>query len=93
MQEQPSKLTKSKSEASHNFWQSIIKKIYAPNADVISLHRRDVLVAFKRLQKAKPDYGFGISYKQESKGYRTAISRKLFACASLWIVRLQLNSR
>ena len=70
MQEQPSKLTKSKSEASHNFWQPLVKKIYAPNADVIFLHRRDVLAAFKRLQKAKPDYGFEISYKQGAKGYR-----------------------
>ncbi len=62
--------TKSKIEASHNFWQPLVKKIYAQNADVIFLHRRDVLAAFKRLQKAKPDYGFEISYKQESKGYR-----------------------
>lgn len=59
-----------KSEACHNFWQPLVKKIYAQNADVIFLHRRDVLAAFKRLQKAKPDYGFEISYKQGSKGYR-----------------------
>jgi len=62
--------TKSKIEASHNFWQPLVKKIYAQNADVIFLHRREVLAAFKRLQKAKPGYGFEISYKQESKGYR-----------------------
>ena len=68
MQEQSSKLTKS--DACYNFWQPLVKKIYAPNADVIFLHRRDVLAAFKRLQKAKPDYGFEISYKQGSKGYR-----------------------
>ena len=68
MQERSSKLTKS--EACSNFWQSIIKKIYAQNADVIFLRKRDVLAAFKRLQKAKPDYDFEISYKQESKGYR-----------------------
>ena len=61
---------KSKSETCCDFWRSLVKNIYAQNADVISLHRRDVLAAFKRLQKAKPDYGFEISYKQESKGYR-----------------------
>lgn len=61
---------KSKFEACSNFWQSIIKKIYAQNADVIFLHKRDVLAAFTRLQKAKSDYGFEISYKQELKGYR-----------------------
>ncbi|ACX75693.1 hypothetical protein FSU_2635 [Fibrobacter succinogenes subsp. succinogenes S85] len=70
MQEQTSKFIKSKSETCCDFWQSLVKKIYAPNADVIFLHRRDVLAAFKRLQKAKPNYGFEISYKQESKGYR-----------------------
>lgn len=68
MQEQSSKLTKL--ESCHNFWRPLVKKIYAPNADVIFLHKRDVLAAFTRLQKAKPDYGFEISYKQESKGYR-----------------------
>jgi hypothetical protein len=70
MREQSQNLIKSKSEACHNFWQPLVKKIYAQNADVIFLHRRDVLAAFKRLQKAKPNYGFEISYKQESKGYR-----------------------
>jgi len=70
MQEPTKNSTKSKSEPCLNFWQSIIKKIYAQNADVIFLHRRDVLAAFKRLQKAKPDCDFEISYKQESKGYR-----------------------
>ena len=63
-------LIKSKLEASRNFWLPLVKKIYAPNADVVFLHRRDVLAAFTRLQKAKPGYGFEISYKQESKGYR-----------------------
>ena len=60
----------SKSDACCNFWQPLVKKIYAQNADVIFLRKRDVLAAFKRLQKAKPDCGFEISYKQESKGYR-----------------------
>jgi hypothetical protein len=59
-----------KSKACSNFWKPLVKKIYAQNADVIFLHRRDVLAAFKRLQKAKPNYGFEISYKQGSKGYR-----------------------
>ena len=68
MQEQSSKLTKS--EACRDFWQPLVRKIYAPNADVIFLQRWDVLAAFTRLQKAKPGYGFEISYKQESKGYR-----------------------
>ena len=68
MQEKSSK--NSQSDACYNFWQPLVKKIYAQNADVISLHKRDVLAAFKRLQKAKPGYGLEISYKQESKGYR-----------------------
>lgn len=68
MQERSSKLTKS--EACHNFWRPLVKEIYAPNADVIFLHKRDVLAAFKRLQKATLDYDFEISYKRESKGYR-----------------------
>lgn len=68
MQEQSSKLTKS--EVCRNFWQPLVKKIYAQNADVIFLQKRDVLATISRLQKAKPDYGFEISYKQESKGYR-----------------------
>lgn len=59
-----------KSETCCIFWQPLVKKIYAQNADAIFTHKRDVLAAFKRLQKAKPDYGFEISYKQESKGYR-----------------------
>ncbi|SIN83252.1 hypothetical protein [Fibrobacter sp. UWB11] len=70
MQKTSPKFSKSKFEACCNFWQPLVKKIYAQNADVIFLHRRDVLAALKRLQKAKPDYGFEISYKQESKGYR-----------------------
>ena len=70
MQNQSPNFTKSKFETCHNFWQPLVKKIYAPNADVVFLHRRDVLAAFKRLQKAKPGYGFEISYKQGSKGYR-----------------------
>lgn len=46
------------------------KKFYAQNADEISLRKRDVFVAFTRLQKAKLNYGLEISYKQESKGCR-----------------------
>ena len=68
MQEKSSK--NSQSEACLNFWQPLVKKIYAQNADVIFLHRRDVLAAFTRLQKAKPNYGFEISCKQGSNGYR-----------------------
>ena len=68
MQEQSSKLTKS--DACYNFWQPLVKKIYAQNADAIFTHKRDVLAAFKRLQKVKLDYDFEISYKQGSKGYR-----------------------
>jgi hypothetical protein len=70
MQKTSTKFSKSKSEACCNFWQPLVKKIYAPNADVVFLHRRDVLAAFKRLQKARPDCDFEISYKQGTKGYR-----------------------
>jgi hypothetical protein len=53
MQEQSPKRTKSKSEACSNFWQSIVKKIYAQIADMNFLHKRDVLVAFTRLKKSE----------------------------------------
>ena len=81
MQDSPKNPAKSKSEACSNFWQPLVKKIYAPNADVVFLQRWDVLAAFKRLQKAKPDYGFEISYKQGSKGYRDC-DRSQIVCLS-----------
>lgn len=62
--------TKSKSDACHNFWQPIVKKIYACNTDGIFPGKDDVCAAFIRLQKAWPNAGFQISYKQESWGYR-----------------------
>lgn len=34
-----------KLEACHNFWQPLVKDIYAQNADAFSLHKRDVLAA------------------------------------------------
>ena len=84
MQVPPQNPINSKSEACLNFWQPLVKKIYAPNADVVFLHRRDVLAAFKRLQKAKPGYGFEISYKQGSKGYRDCYkSQVICLCKSL----------
>lgn len=61
---------KSKSEACHNFWQPIVKKIYACNADGIFPDKDGVCAAFVNLQKAWPNIGFEISYKQESRGYR-----------------------
>ncbi len=70
MQEQTSKFIKSKSDACHNFWQSLVKKIYASNTDGIFPDKDDVYAAFVRLQEARPDVGFEISYKQESRGYR-----------------------
>ena len=84
MQEQFPYHAKSKSDACHNFWQPLVKDIYAQNADAFSLHKRDVLAAFKRMQKAKPDYGFEISYKQGSKGYRDCDkSQVICLCKSL----------
>lgn len=62
--------TKSKSEAYHNFWQPLIKKIYACYTDGIFPDKDRACAAFVRLQKARPDAGFEISYKQESRGYR-----------------------
>ena len=70
MQEQTSKFTKSKSEACHNFWQPLVKNIYASNTDGIFPNKDGVYAAFVRLQKAWPNIGFEISYKQESRGYR-----------------------
>ena len=62
--------TKSKSEAYHNFWQPLVKKIYACDADGIFPDKDGVYAAFARLQKARPNLDFEISYKQESRGYR-----------------------
>ncbi len=61
---------KSKSEAGHNFWQPLVKKIYACNMDGLFPDKDCVFVTFVRLQKAQPDVGFEISYKQDSRGYR-----------------------
>lgn len=61
---------KFKSDACHNFWQPLVKKIYACNADGIFPDKDGVYAAFVRLQKARPNVGFEISYKQESRGYR-----------------------
>ena len=62
--------TKSKSDVCHNFWQPLVRKIYACNTDGIFPDKDGVYAAFVYLQKARPNYGFEISYKQESKGYR-----------------------
>ena len=59
-----------KSEACHNFWQPLVKKIYACNTDGIILDKDGVYAAFVCLQMARPNVGFEISYKQESRGYR-----------------------
>ena len=59
-----------KSDACHNFWQSFVKKIYACNTDGIFSDKDGVFAAFARLQKARPNVGSEISYKQESRGYR-----------------------
>jgi hypothetical protein len=70
MQEQSPNFAKSKSEACLNFWQPLVKKIYAYNTDGIFPSKEDVCAAFIRLQKARLNVGFEISYKQESRGYR-----------------------
>ena len=62
--------TKSKSAAYYNFWLPLVKKIYACNADGIFPDKDGVCAAFVRLQKARPNIGFEIAYKQESWGYR-----------------------
>ena len=62
--------TKSKSEAYHNFWQPLVKKIYACKTNGIFPNENGVYAAFICLQKAWPNVGFEISYKQESRGYR-----------------------
>jgi hypothetical protein len=70
MQKSLPKITKSKSEACHCFWQPLVKKIYAYNTDGIFPSKEDVCAAFIRLQKARLNVGFEISYKQKSRGYR-----------------------
>lgn len=62
--------TKSESEVCHNLWQLLVKKIYACNTNGIFPDKDGVFAAFVRLQKARPNVGFEISYKQESRGYR-----------------------
>ena len=73
--------TKSKSEAYHNFWQPLVKNIYASNTDGIFPDKEGAYAAFIRLQKARPDVGFEISYKQESRGYREC-DKTLAICIS-----------
>ena len=58
------------SKSCHNFWQPLVKKIYACNTDGIFPDEDGVYAAFVRLQKARPNVGFEISYKQESRSYR-----------------------
>ena len=70
MQNHSETSTKSKSEACHNFWQLLVKKIYVCNTDAIFPDNDGVFAAFVRLQKVQPNIGFEISYKQESRGYR-----------------------
>lgn len=70
MQNNSENSTKSKPEACLNFWRSLVKKIYACNMDGIFPDKDGVFAAFVRLQKARPNVGFEISYKQESRGYR-----------------------
>ena len=61
---------KFKSEACSILWQPLVKKIYACNSEEIFPDKDGVYAAFVRLQKARPDVGFEISYKQESRGFR-----------------------
>ena len=58
------------SKSCHNFWQPLVKKIYACKTDGIFPNENGVYAAFVRLQKTRPNIGFEISYKQESRGYR-----------------------
>ena len=59
-----------KSDACHNFWQPLVKKIYANNTDGFFPNKDGVYAAFIRLQKERSNVGFKLSYKQESRGYR-----------------------
>lgn len=68
MQEHSPKLTKS--DACHNFWQPLVKKIYASNTDGIFPDKNNVYAALVRLQRTQPNVGFVIFHKQESRGYR-----------------------
>ena len=57
-------------EAGHDFWQSLVKKIYVCNNDEIFPDKDGVYAEFVRLQNTRPNVGFEISYKQKSRGYR-----------------------
>ena len=70
MQNHSENFTKTKSDSCQKFWQPLVKKIYACNADGIFPDKDCVFATFVRLQKTRPNIGFEISYKQESRGYR-----------------------
>lgn len=70
MQNHSETSSKSKLNACHNFWQSLINKIYVCNTDGIFPDKDGVYAEFVRLQKVRPNVGSEISYKQESRGYR-----------------------
>ena len=70
MQNNSENFVKFKSDACLNFWQPLVKKIYACNTDGIFPDKDGIFAAFVRLKKERPNVGFEISYKQESRGYR-----------------------
>jgi len=70
MRNLPENFAKSKSDSCQKFWQPLVKRIYACNTDGFFPDKDGVYAAFIRLQKAWPNIGFEISYKQESRGYR-----------------------
>ena len=72
---------KIKSDACHNFWQPLVKKIYACNTDGIFPDKDGAYAAFVCLQKTRPNVGFEISYKLESRGYREC-DKTLAICIS-----------
>lgn len=70
MQNHSETSAKSKSEACHNFWRPLVKKIYACNTDRIFPDKDGVYAAIVHLQRTQPNIGFVIFHKQESRGYR-----------------------
>jgi len=70
MQNNSENSTKSKPEACLNFWQPLVKKIYACNTDGIFPDKDGVFAALVRLQRTQPNVGFVIFHKLESRGYR-----------------------
>ncbi len=80
-----------KSDACLNFWQPLVKNVYASNTDGIFPDKDGVYAAFIRLQKARPNIGFEISYKQDSRGYRECDKTQAICISKSFVGRVSIS--